>query len=97
MASIPTSNDDNKLGSEGSQKVDVNPPAPSSYEEAPETPKKYPLRFWVIFASLSVTGLLAALESTVISTALPLISADLHSGELYIWFINVYFLTRYVQ
>ncbi|CAG8948730.1 hypothetical protein HYFRA_00001851 [Hymenoscyphus fraxineus] len=62
-------------------------------EKTLHPPKKYPWRFWAIFVSLSITGLLAALEGTVTSTALPTIAEELKAGELYIWFINVYFLT----
>lgn len=63
-----------------------------------ETPIEatYNWRFWAIFLALSVTSLLAAVESTVTSTALPVISANLQAGELYIWFVNAYFLTRWV-
>lgn len=63
-----------------------------------ETPIEatYNWRFWAIFSALSVTSLLAAVESTVTSTALPVISAKLQTGELYVWFVNAYFLTRWV-
>ncbi|KAH8682094.1 major facilitator superfamily domain-containing protein [Xylariales sp. PMI_506] len=50
-------------------------------------------RFWAIFVALCVTSMLAAVESTVVSTALPSIVHDLDSGELYVWFVNAYFLT----
>ena len=64
---------------------------------APGKSTSYGWRFWVIFAGLSVTSLLTAVESTVTSTALPTISRDLDSGELYIWFVNAFFLSRYVE
>ena len=61
----------------------------------PSKPKaKRSWRFWAIFASLSITGLLSAVEGTVTTTALPTIVADLGGGELYIWAANGYFLTR---
>jgi len=47
-----------------------------------------------VFASLSITGLLSAIEATVISTALPTISERLSIGEDYAWLVNSYFLTR---
>ena len=51
-------------------------------------------RFWMVFVSLCVTSLLAALEGTVVSTALPTIARDLGLGENYAWVANVYFLTK---
>lgn len=51
-------------------------------------------RFWAIYLSLCVSILLAAVESTVTSTALPSISDELHAGKDYVWFVNSYFLTR---
>ncbi|KAE8133795.1 major facilitator superfamily domain-containing protein [Aspergillus pseudotamarii] len=50
-------------------------------------------RFWAIYISLCVSILLAAVESTVTSTALPFISDQLHAGEDYVWFVNSFFLT----
>jgi len=51
-------------------------------------------RFWMIFFALSVTGILSAVEATVISTALPSIVHDLNIGNGYAWIVNVYLLTR---
>ena len=53
----------------------------------------YTWRFWAIVAALCVTGLLAAIDGTVTSTALPSIIKDLQGGNLYVWVINGYFLT----
>ncbi|KAI0162088.1 MFS general substrate transporter [Xylariaceae sp. FL1272] len=50
-------------------------------------------RFWVIMVALGITSLSAAVESTVTSTALPLIAEALDAGELYVWFANAYTLT----
>ena len=55
---------------------------------------QYGWRFWAIFPALCVTTLLAAVETTVTSTALPTITQDLNAGELYVWFVNAYLLTR---
>jgi len=52
-------------------------------------------RFWVVFAAVCFTTLLAAIENTVTSTALPFIVHELNAGDLYVWFVNAYFLTRY--
>ncbi|KAI1261695.1 MFS general substrate transporter [Xylariaceae sp. FL1019] len=53
-------------------------------------------RFWVIMVALGITSLSAAVESTVTSTALPLIAEALDAGELYVWFANAYTLTSTV-
>jgi hypothetical protein len=53
-------------------------------------------RFWVILVALGITSLGAAVESTVISTALPRIAEALDAKELYVWFANAYTLTRLV-
>ena len=54
-------------------------------------------RFWAIIASLCITGLLSALENTVVTTSLPTIVRDLNLGDNYIWVTNVFFLTRYAR
>ncbi|GAP85175.1 putative major facilitator superfamily general substrate transporter [Rosellinia necatrix] len=50
-------------------------------------------RFWVVLVALGITSLGAAVESTVISTALPRIAEALDAKELYVWFANAYTLT----
>jgi hypothetical protein len=52
-------------------------------------------RFWAIIAGLSATGLLSAVEATVVSTSLPTIVHDLDVGNNYAWIVNAYFLTWY--
>jgi hypothetical protein len=52
------------------------------------------LSFWCIILALCVTGILSALEGTIVSTALPTIMQDLGGAELYIWSVNGYFLAR---
>ncbi|KAK6215894.1 hypothetical protein LQW54_004074 [Pestalotiopsis sp. IQ-011] len=49
-------------------------------------------RFWAVFVALAFTSLLAAIESTVTSTAMPYMSSALDAGELYVWFANAYTL-----
>lgn len=51
-------------------------------------------RFWTIFGALCVTTMLNAVESSVTSTALPFIVHELDAGDLYVWFVNAFFLTR---
>lgn len=53
-------------------------------------------RFWATFPALCLTSMLAAVESTVTSTALPSITEALDAGDLYVWFANSYFLTSTV-
>lgn len=52
-------------------------------------------RFWAVFIPMCVATLLVAVETTVTSTALPSIVADLSSGDLYVWIMNGYLLTWY--
>lgn len=52
----------------------------------------HPWRFWAILASLSISGMLSAIEGTIITSALPTIVADLGGGELYLWIANAFFL-----
>jgi hypothetical protein len=52
------------------------------------------LQFWTIIVGLSVAGILPGLESTVITTSLPTITAELNIGDNYAWIANVFFLTR---
>lgn len=50
-------------------------------------------RFALVFCALCLTILLAALDTSIISTALPTIAADLNSETLYVWTINSYLLS----
>jgi hypothetical protein len=50
-------------------------------------------KFWAIFPPLCIANLLMALESTVTSTSLPIITADLHAGNNYVWFLNAFLVT----
>ena len=53
-------------------------------------------RFWVIFASICVSTLVIAVDLSIISTALPTISTDLHSEALFVWVANAYVLAETV-
>ena len=55
------------------------------------------LQFWATILGLSLVGFLPALESTVVSTALPTISADLQGGRTFVWVVNAYFLSWFVS
>jgi hypothetical protein len=62
-------------------------------EKIPSKPHRG-LHFWMIIVGLSVAGILPGLESTIITTSLPTITAELDIGENFIWIANVFFLTR---
>ncbi|ORY17100.1 MFS general substrate transporter-like protein [Clohesyomyces aquaticus] len=64
-------------------------------EEAKAAPQPFKrgFRFWCIIFSLCTTGILSALEGTVVSTALPTIVEHLGGGSMYLWAVNGYFLT----
>ena len=49
-------------------------------------------RFWAIIVSLMVTGLVSALEGTIIISALPTIIEALGGGNSYIWVPKAYLL-----
>jgi MFS family permease len=72
----------------------VDASVPSSLLSPVEPPAKKGWRFWAIFGAICVTAMLAAVESSVTSTALPTIVHELDAGPLYIWVVNAYFLTR---
>jgi MFS family permease len=55
-------------------------------------PTKRGWRFWLIFPGLCFAILLAALDTAIVATVLPTISAELNSGSLFIWAINGYFV-----
>lgn len=68
---------------------------PASTENSETDPEheaqaKRDWRFWALLASISLAGLLTALEGTVTSTALPSIVNDLGGGHLYVWVVNGY-------
>ncbi|RYP48169.1 hypothetical protein DL768_005901 [Monosporascus sp. mg162] len=78
----------------------MNPPSEAEIPETSETPEtpdathvppaKRDWRFWALLGSISLAGLLTALEGTITSTALPSIVGDLGGGHLYIWVVNGY-------
>ncbi|KAI5458710.1 major facilitator superfamily transporter [Mariannaea sp. PMI_226] len=57
------------------------------------TVQKKDAKFWLIIVSLAITALLAALEATIISTALPSITAALQGGQNYVWVAGAYYLS----
>ena len=53
-------------------------------------------RFWLIFLAVCVATLVIAVDISIVSTALPTISADLGSEELFVWVANAYILATTV-
>ncbi|KAJ5971598.1 MFS general substrate transporter [Penicillium vulpinum] len=84
--------------SEKDAETTTTPAAAMPDEATPDSnsSSKKDLRFWLVFLSISMATFLAALDTSIISTALPTISAELGSGELYIWVINTYLLSSTV-
>jgi hypothetical protein len=74
--------------------VDIQDKNSTVVEDGPPTKTHYPLKFWLVFAGLCATGLISALDGSIVSTSLPKIIDDLEGGENYVWVVNVYFLTR---
>ncbi|KAI1316659.1 putative multidrug resistance protein fnx1 [Xylariaceae sp. FL0255] len=50
-------------------------------------------RFWAIMTSMALSSVLAGLDATAVSTALPSIIHDLGSSQGYVWIANSYLLT----
>ncbi|KAM0372783.1 hypothetical protein ACHAO7_010413 [Fusarium culmorum] len=67
-------------------------PAPEEPSPPGAAPSKKGARFWLIFVAIALTTFLAALDTSIISTALPTIAADLGSDSLYVWIIDSYLL-----
>ena len=65
-------------------------------EPQPAATKKS-VRFFAIIVALALSGLLTSLETTITSTALPTITAGLGGADLYIWVVNGFYLTQYVE
>ncbi|KAM7193989.1 putative MFS-type transporter YusP [Rhypophila sp. PSN 637] len=51
------------------------------------------LQFWGIIVSMQLISMLSALDTSVVSTALPSILDDLGKSEGWVWIANAYFLT----
>ena len=75
------------------------PPNENQHDEDNEKspPQKKSIRFGGIIAAICVTGLLSALENTVVTTSLPTIVNELEIGDNYIWITNIFFVTRFVS
>ncbi|KAM5432768.1 hypothetical protein MferCBS31731_007393 [Microsporum ferrugineum] len=74
----------------------TNAPSPQVPDDSLTSTPEKGLRFWLIFLSMSIVTFLVALDTSIISTALPTIAAELGAGDLYIWVINTYLLSSTV-
>ena len=68
--------------------VDTAPPAPDRITGR---------RLWLILGALLLGMLLAALDQTIVSTALPTIVGDLHGGSHLAWVVTAYLLASTVS
>ncbi|MCJ1441750.1 MAG: hypothetical protein MMC23_002242 [Stictis urceolatum] len=71
--------------------TDLTTTSETSSEKTPPPPSKG-WRFWIILFALCTATILVAIDVSIISTALPTISADLQSEELFVWVANAYIL-----
>ena len=93
------SNGETKESHEGNNAMNGADPDDNNANTMATSPRPGPkktIAFWSIIVALAFAGLLTALEATIVSTALPTIINVLGGGELYIWTVNIYFLTTYV-
>ncbi|KAL9616951.1 MAG: hypothetical protein Q9160_008221 [Pyrenula sp. 1 TL-2023] len=67
------------------------PPVPASTKSARQGSK---WRLWGVLTPLLVSTFMAAIESTIISSALPYIVDALGAGSAYVWFVNAYLLCK---
>ncbi len=65
--------------------------------DAPVTEKITKRRLWFILGALLLGMLLAALDQTIVSTALPTIVGDLHGGSHLAWVVTAYLLASTVS
>jgi hypothetical protein len=66
---------------------------PYSTTHSTQSSPKKSFAFYSIIVALAFTGLLTSLEATITSTALPTIINVLGGADLYVWVVNIYFLT----
>jgi hypothetical protein len=66
----------------GEQEIEVEAQSPNSDMEETERPK---LRLYLILVALFLSLFVAALNDTIVATAIPTIAAQLHSASGYTW------------
>ncbi len=77
--------------------ADVEGVGVSVIETPPLAGKITKRRLWVILGALLLGMLLAALDQTIVSTALPTIVGDLHGGSHLAWVVTAYLLASTVS
>ncbi|CAG8058712.1 unnamed protein product [Penicillium salamii] len=70
--------------------------APTAHTEGIAPRSKKPWQFWAVFPALCMTTFLSALDTSILSTALPTIALDINAGESYMWITNSYILSSTV-
>ncbi|CAG7941926.1 unnamed protein product [Penicillium salamii] len=70
--------------------------SPTAHTEGISSPSKKPWQFWAVFPALCMTTFLSALDTSILSTALPTIALDINAGESYMWITNSYILSSTV-
>ncbi|KAL5086868.1 hypothetical protein Trisim1_008618 [Trichoderma cf. simile WF8] len=89
----PQNSSTHELANSEDPKIVPTTPAPVQDAEPRSTgPKTW--RFWAIIVALSITGLMSAIEGTIITSALPTITNALGGGDAYIWVPNAYLLAQ---
>lgn len=81
----------NELADEQPKVVSTTNPA---QDKEPQSAGFRAWRFWTIILALSITGLMSAIEGTIITSALPTITNALGGGDSYIWVPNAYLLAQ---
>ncbi|EED17267.1 efflux pump antibiotic resistance protein, putative [Talaromyces stipitatus ATCC 10500] len=89
---MPSTNSRSDQGKQKEQPGDAVFPADQTPagNKKPNFPKSW--RFYAILTTLSVTGLLTTIEGTIITNALPTITAALGGGSSSLWIADAYFL-----
>jgi EmrB/QacA subfamily drug resistance transporter len=77
--------------------VDAGEVAVDSVDPEPAVENITKRRLWLILGALLLGMLLAALDQTIVSTALPTIVGDLHGGSHLAWVVTAYLLSSTVS
>ena len=76
---------------EGDSPMAAAPAVPAAQDEHPQRTK---LQIFLIMFSLAVAVLLVALDITIVTTALPTISAEFNSASGYTWIGSAYLIAQ---
>ncbi|KAI1656232.1 major facilitator superfamily domain-containing protein [Daldinia decipiens] len=84
-----------RLPSQMATKAEPTLPGSTDGETASKPPAKG-LRFWGIFASVCLLSFISALDVSIITTALPTITAEIGGAEQYVWIANSFIVASSV-